>query len=187
MSPHRYQVILEVALTTEQRDAYAKDRKGNPGARLYTIGPEEIVLSHLFTPPDGSTAHLLHVRHRSRPFREANRTQRSRSTECPGQDCPRRARPQIRSAGEPTGCTGVSAVWPRQGALPGACHLRAAGFRPRPAGSIPERRAERCRPEQGCPNCRARQEKCRDTAATVRPAGGGNAARRLRPACQGAD
>jgi len=49
-SPHRYQVILEVALTPEQRGAYARDRKGNPGARFYTIAPEDMVLSHLFTP-----------------------------------------------------------------------------------------------------------------------------------------
>ena len=49
-SPHRYQVILEVALTQEQRAVYARDRKAHPGARFYTISPEEMVLSHLFTP-----------------------------------------------------------------------------------------------------------------------------------------
>src|SRR5262245_7120744 len=49
-SPHRYQVILEVALTQEQRNVYARDRKANPGSRFYTIAPEDMVLSHLFTP-----------------------------------------------------------------------------------------------------------------------------------------
>jgi hypothetical protein len=49
-SPHRYQVILEAAFTREQRDAYAKDRKANPGTPFYTIKPEPFVLSHLFIP-----------------------------------------------------------------------------------------------------------------------------------------
>ena len=50
VSPHRYQVILEAAFTREQRDAYAKDRRDNPGAPFYTIEPDPFVLSHLFTP-----------------------------------------------------------------------------------------------------------------------------------------
>jgi len=50
LSLHRYQVILEAAFTKEQRDAYAKDRKDNPGAPYYTIEPKPFVLSHLFTP-----------------------------------------------------------------------------------------------------------------------------------------
>ena len=38
VSPHRYQVILEAALTRDQLDTYLKDRKAHPGVRLYTIG-----------------------------------------------------------------------------------------------------------------------------------------------------
>jgi hypothetical protein len=49
-SPHRYQVILEAAFTKEQRDAYAKNRKDNPGAPFYSIKPKPFVLSQLFTP-----------------------------------------------------------------------------------------------------------------------------------------
>ena len=47
---HRYQVILEAALTKEQRDIYAKDRKDNPGALFYTIRPQSFVITHVFTP-----------------------------------------------------------------------------------------------------------------------------------------
>jgi hypothetical protein len=50
ISPHRYQVILEAAFTPEQLDHYVKDRQTHPGIRLYTAGPEEFVLSRLFTP-----------------------------------------------------------------------------------------------------------------------------------------
>jgi hypothetical protein len=49
-SPHRYQVILEAALTTEQSDSYVKDRRAHPDTRFYTLGPEAFVLSQLFTP-----------------------------------------------------------------------------------------------------------------------------------------
>ncbi len=49
-TPHRYQVILEAALTGTQLDAYVKDRQANPGTRFYTLGPESFVLSRLFTP-----------------------------------------------------------------------------------------------------------------------------------------
>jgi hypothetical protein len=49
-SPHRFQVILEAAFTKDQLDAYRKDRKANPAARLYTMGPKAFVLSRLFTP-----------------------------------------------------------------------------------------------------------------------------------------
>ena len=34
-TPHRYQVILEAALTGTQLDAYVKDRQANPGTRFY--------------------------------------------------------------------------------------------------------------------------------------------------------
>src|SRR5262245_28719585 len=50
VSPHRYQVILEAAFTAEQLESYVKDRKAHPGIRFYTLGPEDFVLSHLFTP-----------------------------------------------------------------------------------------------------------------------------------------
>ncbi len=49
-SPHRFQVILQAALTPEQMASYAKDRQANPGAQFYTIGPEQFVLSRLFEP-----------------------------------------------------------------------------------------------------------------------------------------
>jgi hypothetical protein len=50
VSPHRYQVILEAAFTPEQLDSYVKDRKAHPDTRFYTLGPEDFVLSRLFTP-----------------------------------------------------------------------------------------------------------------------------------------
>jgi len=54
VSPHRYQLILEAALTTEQLASYVKDRQAHPGTPFYTLGPEEeFVLSHLFTPQGG--------------------------------------------------------------------------------------------------------------------------------------
>lgn len=49
-SPHRYQVILEAALTPEQQEIYLADRRRHPGTPFYTIGPEQFVLSRLFTP-----------------------------------------------------------------------------------------------------------------------------------------
>lgn len=49
-SPHRFQVILQAALTPEQMASYAKDRQANPGTQFYTIGPEEFVLTRLFEP-----------------------------------------------------------------------------------------------------------------------------------------
>jgi hypothetical protein len=49
-SPHRYQVILQAAFTPEQMAGYVNDRQANPNAQFYTIGPEEFVLSRLFTP-----------------------------------------------------------------------------------------------------------------------------------------
>jgi hypothetical protein len=50
ISPHRYQVILEAAFSTEQLDSYVKDRQAHPGTPFYTLGPEQFVLSQLFTP-----------------------------------------------------------------------------------------------------------------------------------------
>ncbi len=49
-SPHRFQVILQAALTPEQVASYVKDRQANPGTQFYTIGPEEFVLTRLFEP-----------------------------------------------------------------------------------------------------------------------------------------
>lgn len=49
-SPHRFQVILQAALTSEQMASYAKDRAANPDTQFYTIGPEPFVLTRLFEP-----------------------------------------------------------------------------------------------------------------------------------------
>ncbi len=50
MSPHRFQVILQAALTPQQMASYAKDRQANPGTQFYTIGPKQFVLTRLFEP-----------------------------------------------------------------------------------------------------------------------------------------
>lgn len=50
---HRYQVILEATFTHRSnnvQDLYARDRKNNPGIKIYTLSPEEFVLTELFTP-----------------------------------------------------------------------------------------------------------------------------------------
>jgi hypothetical protein len=52
-SPHRYQVILEAALTDEQSSKYQGDRKLHPAVRFYTLNPERLVLTRLFTPKTG--------------------------------------------------------------------------------------------------------------------------------------
>jgi hypothetical protein len=52
MSPHRYQVILEAGLTAEQLNSYVKDRHAHPNTRFYTLEPELLVLSRLFTPAE---------------------------------------------------------------------------------------------------------------------------------------
>jgi hypothetical protein len=52
-SPHRYQVILEAAVTKDGkdlRDVYVKDRQAHPTTRIYTLNPDTFVLSRLFTP-----------------------------------------------------------------------------------------------------------------------------------------
>jgi len=52
-SAHRYQVILQAELSRNGKsvgELYAKDRRGNPGVKMYTLQPEEFVLSRLFTP-----------------------------------------------------------------------------------------------------------------------------------------
>jgi hypothetical protein len=49
-SPHRFQVILQAALTPQQMASYAKDRQANPGTQFYTIGPKQFVLTRLFEP-----------------------------------------------------------------------------------------------------------------------------------------
>ena len=43
VSPHRYQVIVEAAFTTQGKDVtglYRKDRQAHPDTRIYTLGPE---------------------------------------------------------------------------------------------------------------------------------------------------
>jgi hypothetical protein len=50
VSPHRFQVILQAALTAEQMATYAKDRQAHPDAQFYTLGPEQFVLTRLFEP-----------------------------------------------------------------------------------------------------------------------------------------
>lgn len=50
---HRYQVILEATFAdggNNVQDLYARDRKNNPGIKIYTLQPEEFVLTELFMP-----------------------------------------------------------------------------------------------------------------------------------------
>jgi hypothetical protein len=50
VSPHRYQVILEATFTktgAAPQAVYADDRRRNPAVKIYTLNPEEFVLSHL--------------------------------------------------------------------------------------------------------------------------------------------
>ena len=50
MSPHRYQVILEVGFVDGPNDlqgVYAADRANNPGVKIYTLNPEKFVLPEL--------------------------------------------------------------------------------------------------------------------------------------------
>ena len=52
-SPHRYQVILEAAFSGpagDVGDVYVKDRQVHLDTRIYTLSPEPLVLSTLFTP-----------------------------------------------------------------------------------------------------------------------------------------
>jgi len=52
-SPHRYQVILQAEFSRSGKsvdELYAKDRRRNPGVKMYTLQPEEFVLARLFTP-----------------------------------------------------------------------------------------------------------------------------------------
>jgi hypothetical protein len=50
-SPHRFQVILQMALTPDQMASYTKDRQANPTTQFYTVGPQErFVLTRLFEP-----------------------------------------------------------------------------------------------------------------------------------------
>jgi hypothetical protein len=53
ISPHRYQVILEVRFSSEGKDVtrlYVQDRKTHPETKMYTLEPAPFVLSRLFTP-----------------------------------------------------------------------------------------------------------------------------------------
>lgn len=52
-SPHRYQVILEATFTNGGKDVgevYVKDRQAHAGTRIYTLNPDEFVITRLFTP-----------------------------------------------------------------------------------------------------------------------------------------
>ena len=52
-SPHRYQLILEAAFSNQGKDVtgvYFKDRQANPGTRIYTLNPDEFVITRAFTP-----------------------------------------------------------------------------------------------------------------------------------------
>jgi hypothetical protein len=52
-SPHRYQVILQAELTRSGKsvdDLYARDRRGNPDVKMYTLNPNPFILSRLFMP-----------------------------------------------------------------------------------------------------------------------------------------
>jgi hypothetical protein len=61
-SPHRYQVILQATfhrVSAQRRDsgldvtsAYTKDRDSNPSVKMYTLSPEDFILSRVFTPVD---------------------------------------------------------------------------------------------------------------------------------------
>jgi hypothetical protein len=60
-SPHRYQVILEAALSKAGADpqaTYATDRKSHPSTRIYTLSPQLFILPHLssanLNPPLGT-------------------------------------------------------------------------------------------------------------------------------------
>jgi hypothetical protein len=51
--PHRYQVVLQAEFTRGGKkvdDLYAGDRRSNPDVKMYTLGPEDFILSRLFTP-----------------------------------------------------------------------------------------------------------------------------------------
>lgn len=51
-SPHRYQVILEVSFQKNGQNLqniYTEDRRKNAGVRIYTLNPEEFVLSRLLS------------------------------------------------------------------------------------------------------------------------------------------
>src|ERR1044072_7370287 len=50
VSPHRFQVILQAALTAEQMATYVKDRKAHPNTQFYPLGPERSVLTRVFEP-----------------------------------------------------------------------------------------------------------------------------------------
>jgi hypothetical protein len=50
VSPHRFQVILQAALTADQMATYVKDRQAHPETQFYTLGPAPFVLTRLFEP-----------------------------------------------------------------------------------------------------------------------------------------
>jgi hypothetical protein len=53
VSPHRYQAILEASFmkgTQNLQNVYSNDRRVNAGVRIYTLNPEEFILSRLIAP-----------------------------------------------------------------------------------------------------------------------------------------
>lgn len=60
VSPHRYQVILEVSFDADIKDRYLNDAKDNPSARFYTFNPEErFVLTDLKGTRDSITGTIF--------------------------------------------------------------------------------------------------------------------------------
>lgn len=53
MRPHNYQVILHVSFGTAD-STYRKDRKDNPGSKLYTFAPVPFILPELFAGEGGA-------------------------------------------------------------------------------------------------------------------------------------
>ncbi len=59
-SPHRYQVILEAMFVGRDgksiQDLYTKDRQAHGDERIYTLNPDNFVLSRVFAPEGGAAA-----------------------------------------------------------------------------------------------------------------------------------
>jgi hypothetical protein len=84
-SPHRFQVIVEAAFTNAGKDVsdlYVKDRQANPGTRIYTLNPENFVLTQLFTPRNqpqlttfSATVFRGHLENGGKPIPSLEKTQ----------------------------------------------------------------------------------------------------------------
>jgi hypothetical protein len=83
-SPHRYQLILEAAFSSQGKDVtdvYFKDRRANPGTRIYTLSPDEFVITRAFTPREkplvtafNATVFRGHLENGGRPLPELQKT-----------------------------------------------------------------------------------------------------------------